>query len=153
MKIYLHSIGNIKPIPPVLEAVIDHLVQWRLIPVGRRPNSCIINFFDEVYLLFNVKFDKYNPSSEFHHGPKVSHFMQDEYSQPYFKPPHLDNPISTLVLSETTLAFGRVLASDPNGNYKGSLTLPLKEGYASISFGCFHSENFAYPKCLLGFGA
>lgn len=57
--------------------------------------------------------------------------MQDAYSQPYFKPPHLDNPISTLVLSETTFAFGRILASDPNnGNYKCSLTLPLKQGYA-----------------------
>ncbi|RWW84163.1 hypothetical protein BHE74_00007240 [Ensete ventricosum] len=28
---------------------------------------------------------------------------------PYFKPPHLDNPISTLLLSETTMAFGRSL--------------------------------------------
>lgn len=93
------AISNIEPIPAVIEAVIDHLVQWRLIPEGRRPNSCIINFFDE-----------------------------DEYSQPYLKPPHLDNPISTLVLSDTTLAFGRVLTSNPNGNYKGSLTLPLKEG-------------------------
>ena len=54
-QIYLYSIGNIEPIPPVLEAVIDHLVQWRLIPEGRRPNSCIINFFDEVYLLFSIK--------------------------------------------------------------------------------------------------
>lgn len=91
--------SNIETIPPVLQTVIDHLVQWRLIPESRIPNSCIINFFDE-----------------------------DEYSQPYFKPPHLDNPISTLVLSETTMAFGRVLSGDHLGNYKGSLTLPLKEG-------------------------
>ncbi|XP_010905740.1 RNA demethylase ALKBH10B [Elaeis guineensis] len=91
--------SNIEPIPPVLQTVIDHLVQWRLIPESRKPNSCIVNFFDE-----------------------------GEYSQPYFKPPHLDNPISTLLLSETTMAFGRMLVSDNNGNYKGSLTLPLKEG-------------------------
>lgn len=63
-----------------------------------------------------------------------SPIVQDEYSQPYFKPPHLDNPISSLVLSETTLAFGRMLGSDPNGNYKGSLTLPLKKGYAFLAF-------------------
>ncbi|KAJ3676323.1 hypothetical protein LUZ60_003735 [Juncus effusus] len=91
--------SNIEPIPAVLEAVIDHLVLWRLIPESRRPNSCIINFFDE-----------------------------DESSQPYYKPPHLDNPISTLLLSETSMAFGRALFSDQNGNYKGPLSLELKQG-------------------------
>ncbi|CAL9096338.1 unnamed protein product [Musa textilis] len=91
--------SNIEPIPSELQTVIDHLVQWRLIPETRKPDSCIINFFDE-----------------------------DEHSQPYFKPPHLDNPISTLVLSETTIAFGRSLVSDHEGDYKGSLTLPIKQG-------------------------
>lgn len=41
-------LGTIESIPEVLQTVIDHLVQWRLIPEGRKPNSCIINFFDEV---------------------------------------------------------------------------------------------------------
>ncbi|KAJ0977574.1 hypothetical protein J5N97_013048 [Dioscorea zingiberensis] len=91
--------SNIEPIPQVLQTVIDQLVQWRLIPGSKKPTSCIINFFDE-----------------------------DEYSQPYFKPPHLDNPISTLLLSDTTIAFGRTLTSDPHGNYKGSFTLPVQEG-------------------------
>ncbi|KAG8068817.1 hypothetical protein GUJ93_ZPchr0005g15948 [Zizania palustris] len=90
---------HIEPIPLVLQAVIDHLVLWRLIPESRKPNSVVINFFDE-----------------------------DEHSQPYFKPPHLDNPISTLLLSETTMAFGRSLVTDSNGNYKGPLTLSLKQG-------------------------
>ncbi|KAF3336936.1 2OG-Fe(II) oxygenase superfamily [Carex littledalei] len=90
---------NIEPIPGALQDVIDHLVLWRLIPESRKPNSCIINFFDE-----------------------------DESSQPYYKPPHLDNPISTLLLSETSMAFGRALFSDQNGNYKGPLSLNLKEG-------------------------
>ncbi|XP_042422139.1 RNA demethylase ALKBH10B-like [Zingiber officinale] len=89
----------IEPIPPALLTIIDHLVQWRLVPESKKPNSCIINFFDE-----------------------------DEHSQPYFKPPHLENPISTLLLSGTTMAFGRSLISDYEGNYKGSLTLPIKEG-------------------------
>lgn len=40
--------GHIEPIPVVLQAVIDHLVLWRLIPESRKPNSVIINFFDEV---------------------------------------------------------------------------------------------------------
>ncbi|URE28912.1 hypothetical protein MUK42_17631 [Musa troglodytarum] len=91
--------GNIELIPTALQTVIDHLVQWRLIPESRKPNSCIINFFDE-----------------------------DEHSQPYFKPPHLDNPISTLLLSDTTMAFGRSLVSDHEGNYKGPLTLSINEG-------------------------
>ncbi|KAH0462230.1 hypothetical protein IEQ34_009805 [Dendrobium chrysotoxum] len=91
--------SSIEPIPQILLSVIDHLTQWHLIPEIKRPNSCLIHFFDE-----------------------------DEHSQPYFKPPHLENPISTLFLSETTIAFGRVLSSDQNGDYKGSLTLSLSEG-------------------------
>ncbi|KAG6529562.1 hypothetical protein ZIOFF_011770 [Zingiber officinale] len=95
--------SNIEPIPATLQAVIDNLVQWRLIPESRKPNSCIINFFDEVV-------------------------RQPFLFTPYLKPPHLDNPISTLVLSDTTMAFGRSLVSDQDGNYKGSLALPIKEG-------------------------
>ncbi|XP_056176041.1 RNA demethylase ALKBH10B [Syzygium oleosum] len=91
--------GNIEPIPALLERVIDHLVEWQLIPVYKKPNSCIINFFDE-----------------------------EEYSQPFLKPPHLDQPISSLLLSESTMVFGRFLVSDNEGNYKGPLMLPLKEG-------------------------
>ncbi|KAG6508756.1 hypothetical protein ZIOFF_034137 [Zingiber officinale] len=94
--------SNIESIPSALQTVINHLVQWRLVPESKKPNSCIINFFDE-----------------------------DEHSQPYFKPPHLENPISTLLLSETTMAFGRSLISDHEGNYKGSLTLTVKEGYTN----------------------
>ncbi|OWM77929.1 hypothetical protein CDL15_Pgr018498 [Punica granatum] len=91
--------SNIQPIPPLLQGVIDHLVQWQLLPVYKKPNSCIINFFDE-----------------------------GEYSQPFWKPPHLDQPISTLFLSESTLVFGRFLVNDGEGNYKGKFTLSPKEG-------------------------
>ena len=58
--------------------------------------------------------------------------MQGEYSQPFLKPPHLDQPISTLLLSESTMAYGRTLVTDSDGNYKGPLTLSLKEGYAVL---------------------
>nr|GMD20024.1 RNA demethylase ALKBH10B [Ipomoea batatas] len=88
-----------EPIPAILEVVIDHLIQWHLISENRRPNGCIINFFDE-----------------------------GEYSQPFLKPPHLEQPVSTLLLSESTMAFGRTLACDSDGNYRGSLILSLKEG-------------------------
>lgn len=91
--------SSIEPISQILLSVIDHLTLWRLIPEIKRPNSCLINFLDE-----------------------------DEHSQPYFKPPHFENPISTLFLSETSIAFGRVLSSNQNGDYKGSLTLSLSEG-------------------------
>ena len=46
--------GHIEPIPVVLQAVIDHLVLWRLIPESRKPNSVIINFFDEVGFIVPV---------------------------------------------------------------------------------------------------
>nr|GEX36548.1 putative oxidoreductase, 2OG-Fe(II) oxygenase family protein [Tanacetum cinerariifolium] len=91
--------SNIEPIPAPLEGVIDHLIHYHLISENRRPNSCIINFFDE-----------------------------GEFSQPFLKPPHLEQPISTLLLSESTMAFGRTLVCDNDGNYKGPLMLPLKEG-------------------------
>ncbi|CAK9151020.1 unnamed protein product [Ilex paraguariensis] len=93
------EISRIEPIPALLQGVIDHLVQWHLISENKKPNSCIINFFDE-----------------------------GEYSQPFLKPPHLDQPVSTLLLSDSTMAFGRTLVSDSDGNYKGPLILPLKEG-------------------------
>ncbi|KAI3668194.1 hypothetical protein L6452_43271 [Arctium lappa] len=91
--------SNIEPIPAPLEGIIDHLIQFHLISENRRPNSCIINFFDE-----------------------------GEFSQPFLKPPHLEQPISTLLLSESTMAFGRTLVCDNDGNYKGPLMLSLKEG-------------------------
>ncbi|KAL6978482.1 hypothetical protein U1Q18_020150 [Sarracenia purpurea var. burkii] len=91
--------SHIEAIPALVQGVIDHLVQWHLISENRKPNSCVINFFDE-----------------------------GEFSQPFLKPPHLDQPISTLLLSESTMAFGRTLVSDNVGNYKGPLVLSLKEG-------------------------
>ncbi|XP_076915074.1 RNA demethylase ALKBH10B-like isoform X2 [Bidens hawaiensis] len=91
--------SNIDPIPAPLEGVIDHLIQLHLVSENRRPNSCIINFFDE-----------------------------GEFSQPFLKPPHLEQPILTLVLSESTMAFGRSLVCDNDGNYRGPLMLSLKEG-------------------------
>lgn len=42
--------GNIEPIPALLQGVIDHLIQWNLISESRRPNSCVINYFDEVHI-------------------------------------------------------------------------------------------------------
>ncbi|KAM7253992.1 hypothetical protein ACFE04_031674 [Oxalis oulophora] len=90
---------NIEPIPELLESVIDHLIQWRLLPEFKRPNGCVINFFDE-----------------------------DEFSQPIQKPPHLDQPIATLLLSESKMAYGRTLTRDNEGNYRGPIMLSLKEG-------------------------
>ncbi|XP_074557934.1 RNA demethylase ALKBH10B-like [Curcuma longa] len=104
--------SSIEPIPPALQNIIDNLVLWGIIPDNKKPNSCIINFFDE-----------------------------DDFSQPYFKPPHLENPISTLLLSETTMAFGWSLVSDHEGNYKGSLTLPVNEGTLLVMRG--HSADMA----------
>ncbi|KAL1816646.1 hypothetical protein ACET3Z_019220 [Daucus carota] len=91
--------SQIDPIPETLLGVIDNLVQWHLVSESRKPNSCIINFFDE-----------------------------GEYSQPFLKPPHLDQPISTLLLSQSEMAFGRMLVCDNDGNYKGPLMLSLKKG-------------------------
>lgn len=90
---------NIEHIPAFLHSVIDHLVQWQVLPENRKPNGCIINYFDE-----------------------------GEYSQPFLKPPHLDQPLCTLVLSESTMSFGRTLVNDGDGNFKGQLMLSVKQG-------------------------
>lgn len=42
-------VGNIGPIPALLQDVVDHFVLWQLIPEYKRPNGCIINFFEEVF--------------------------------------------------------------------------------------------------------
>ncbi|KAJ0807609.1 putative alpha-ketoglutarate-dependent dioxygenase AlkB-like superfamily [Helianthus annuus] len=86
---------QIEPIPAPLEDVIDHVIQFHLISENKRPNSCIISFFDE------------------------------EFSQPFLKPPHLEQPISTLLLSVSTMAFGRTSVCNDDGNYKGPLMLSL----------------------------
>ncbi|KAL9267789.1 RNA demethylase ALKBH10B-like protein [Drosera capensis] len=90
---------TVDPIPELLQSVLDHLVQWQILPENRKPNGCIINYFDE-----------------------------GEYSQPYLKPPHLDQPLCTLLLSESTIAFGRSVVCDADGNFKGQLVLTLKGG-------------------------
>uniref|UniRef100_A0A803MQZ5 Fe2OG dioxygenase domain-containing protein n=1 Tax=Chenopodium quinoa TaxID=63459 RepID=A0A803MQZ5_CHEQI len=90
---------NIEEIPAFLHSVIDHLVQWQVLPENRKPNGCIINFFDE-----------------------------GEYSQPFLKPPHLDQPLCTLILSESSMSFGRTLVNDGDGNFKGQLMLSVKQG-------------------------
>lgn len=90
---------HIEDIPALLQSVIDHLVEWHILPENRKPNGCIINYFDE-----------------------------GEYSQPFLKPPHLDQPICNLVLSESTMAFGRTVVNDGEGNFKGQLMLSMKEG-------------------------
>ncbi|GFP97868.1 hypothetical protein PHJA_001930900 [Phtheirospermum japonicum] len=107
----------IEPIPALLQGVIDHLTQWRLLPENRRPNSCIINFFDE-----------------------------GEYSQPFLKPPHLEQPLSTLLLSESTMAFGRTLVTDGEGNYRGPLILSLNKGSLLVMRGN-SSETARHVMC------
>ncbi|KAL3717529.1 hypothetical protein ACJRO7_009029 [Eucalyptus globulus] len=91
--------SKIMPIPALLQDAIDHLVLWQLLPEYKKPNGCIINFFDK-----------------------------GERSRPFLKPPHLDQPVSTLFLSESRVAFGRFLMSDHEGSYKGRLMVSLKEG-------------------------
>lgn len=61
------------------------------------------------------------------------------------KPPHLDQPISTLLLSESEMAFGRTLTSYNDGKYEGSLMLSLKEGYV-LEFLVFY--NFTFGSAL-----
>ncbi|PWA48405.1 Kinesin, motor domain-containing protein [Artemisia annua] len=58
-----------------------------------------------------------------------------EFTQPFLKPPHLERNIFTLLISESTMVFGRTLISDNDGNYKGRLTLPLKEGNSMVIVG------------------
>lgn len=41
---------DVEPIPALLQHVVDHLIQWKLIPEYKKPNGCVINFFDEVLI-------------------------------------------------------------------------------------------------------
>lgn len=75
--------------------------------------------------------------------------MQEEFSQPFLKPPHLDQPLSTLLLSESTMAFGRILMSENDGNYKGPLMLPLKQGYLSNNLYSLQCSSFPFIFTIL----
>eukprot|EP01018_Ginkgo_biloba_P005468 Gb_29007 [translate_table: standard] len=90
----------VEPIPTVLQDVIDRLLRWQIIPEHRKPDCCIINFFNE-----------------------------GDHSQPYISPPHFERSFCTMsLLSECTMVFGRVIATDHPGVYKGSLKIPLPAG-------------------------
>eukprot|EP01018_Ginkgo_biloba_P026265 Gb_10066 [translate_table: standard] len=92
--------ASVEPIPAVLQALIDRLLQWNLIPGNRRPDCCIIDFFNE-----------------------------GDYSQLHTSPPHFERPFCTLsLLSECTMVFGRVIATEHPGDYKGSFKLSLPAG-------------------------
>ncbi|KAL7121809.1 hypothetical protein ACP275_01G007000 [Erythranthe tilingii] len=115
----------IEPIPTLLQGLIEEAIQRNWIPKDRRPNGCIINFFDE-----------------------------GEYSHPFVKPPHLDQPISILILSESRMAFGdtilgetsNTILGDGKGNYRrGFILSPLKEGSLLILNGI--SSDIVHAMC------
>lgn len=90
----------VEPIPTILEAIIDRLIRWNLISGTRRPDSCIINFFNE-----------------------------GDYSQPHMHPYHFERPFYTLsLLSECTMVFGRVISMDHPGDYSGPFKHSLVAG-------------------------
>lgn len=90
----------VEPIPTILEAIIDRLIRWNLISGNRRPDSCIINFFNE-----------------------------GDYSQPHMHPCHFERPFYTLsLLSACTIVFGRVISMDHPGDYNGPFKHSLVAG-------------------------
>lgn len=90
----------VEPIPTVLQDVINRLLQWQIIPENTRPNSCIINFFNE-----------------------------GDHSQPHISPAHFARPFWTIsLLSECTMVFGRAITINHPGDYKGPLKLSLPSG-------------------------
>lgn len=60
--------GNIEQIPVLLQSVIDHLVQWHVLPENRKPNGCIINYFEEVNFR---RFSTGDPDRLFHITPHI----------------------------------------------------------------------------------
>ncbi|GLJ11990.1 hypothetical protein SUGI_0181570 [Cryptomeria japonica] len=89
----------VEPIPTVMEDVINRLFQWQLIR-ERRPDSCIINFFNE-----------------------------GDHSQPHICPSYFERPFCILtLLSECSMVFGRSIAMNHPGDYKGPLKVSLHAG-------------------------
>lgn len=90
----------VEPIPTILEDIIDRMLRWNLISRNRRPDSCIINFFNE-----------------------------GDYSQPHMHPYHFERPFYNLsLLSECTMVFGRVISMEHPGDYSGSFKHSLVAG-------------------------
>lgn len=113
-------------LPPILSNTINHLCEWHLLPETRKPTSCVIAFFDEVWInsqkiILTIKYSSL-----------IS--LQDKFSKPagLCKVAYdLQKPISMLFLNDTKMIFGQDIPYDHNGDCKeGSfLELSIEEGY------------------------
>ncbi|KAL0418776.1 UNVERIFIED_CONTAM: RNA demethylase ALKB [Sesamum radiatum] len=127
--------SHIEPIPALLQGVIDHLIQWHLIRKLENQTAASSTSLMSIDhpVTASCKKEEYEQNHLL--------IMQGEYSQPFLKPPHLDQPLATLLLSQSTMAFGRALVSDSEGNYRGPLTLSLREGSDTARHAMCSSEN------------
>ncbi|XP_068664060.1 RNA demethylase ALKBH10B-like isoform X2 [Aristolochia californica] len=88
---------KLEAIPNLLQDVIDRLLQLQI--VSMKPNSCIIDFFNE-----------------------------GDHSHPQMYPPWYGRPVCVLFLTDCDMVFGRVIGVDHPGDYRGSLKVSLAAG-------------------------
>lgn len=40
--------AEVDPLPPIIQSIIKRLINWGVMPESCRPDSCIVNIYDEV---------------------------------------------------------------------------------------------------------
>ncbi|RZC57930.1 hypothetical protein C5167_005232 [Papaver somniferum] len=58
----------------------------------------------------------------------IDYFNEGDHSQPHMCPPWFGRPVCILFLTECDVTFGRVIATEHPGDYRGSLKLSLASG-------------------------
>ncbi|RZC61802.1 hypothetical protein C5167_023544 [Papaver somniferum] len=58
----------------------------------------------------------------------IDYFNEGDHSQPHMCPPWFGRPVCILFLTECDVTFGRVIATEHPGDYRGSLKLSLAAG-------------------------
>ncbi|CAM6127182.1 unnamed protein product [Calypogeia fissa] len=90
----------VPPVPAFLEAIIDRLVRWHVIPASKRPDCCSINIMEE-----------------------------GDYLPPHVDYSYLERPYCTLVLqSECTLILGQSLTTSAPGDFRGPFQISAPVG-------------------------
>jgi len=95
---------EVEAMPATLEAVVDRLVRWGVLPAAQRPDSCIVNLYECEDCI----------------PPHIDHH---DFGCPF---------CTMSLLSEAPIVFGAQLAVAGEGEFTGAFSLPLPTGSVCV---------------------
>jgi|APGre2960657444_1045066.scaffolds.fasta_scaffold06383_4 hypothetical protein len=94
----------VEAMPATLEAVVDRMVRWGVLPAAVRPDSCIVNIYEEGDCI----------------PPHIDHH---DFTRPF---------CTLSLLSEAPIVFGTRLTVVSEGVFTGAFALPLPTGSVCV---------------------